>query len=41
MDLLREFCTESFSLIPKAIAAGAYRIEFCGDLSVGGITPAT
>ncbi len=41
MDLLREFCTESFSLIPKAIAAGARRIEFCGDLSVGGITPAT
>ena len=36
---LKEFCAENFTDIPKAIAAGARRIELCDNLAVGGTTP--
>lgn len=39
-SLLREFCAQNMELVPKAVAAGARRIELCNDLSVGGTTPA-
>lgn len=37
--MLYEFCTEDVRLIPFALEAGAERVELCGDLSVGGVTP--
>lgn len=36
--LLKEFCAENFTSIPKAITNGAQRIELCDNLSVGGTT---
>ena len=36
--ILKEFCAENFSNIPKAIKAGARRIELCDNLAVGGTT---
>lgn len=37
--LIREFCAENFTDIPKAVAAGVERIELCDNLAVGGTTP--
>lgn len=37
--LTREFCAENMELVPAAVAAGAARVEFCDNLSVGGTTP--
>ena len=37
--MLREFCAENLVNVREAIGAGAQRVELCGDLSVGGITP--
>ena len=37
--LIREFCAENFTDIPRAVAAGAERIELCDNLTVGGTTP--
>ena len=37
--LLKEACVETFEQTRKAVQNGAHRIELCGDLSVGGITP--
>ena len=34
-----EFCAENLTLLDKAIAAGASRIELCDNLAVGGTTP--
>jgi len=34
-----EVCCDTLDLINSAVNAGASRIELCGDLSVGGITP--
>lgn len=39
--MIKEFCAENFTDIPKAIAAGAGRIELCDNLAVGGTTPST
>ncbi|THB62411.1 copper homeostasis protein CutC [Vagococcus silagei] len=36
--LIKEFCAENFTQIPRAIAAGAKRIELCDNLTVGGTT---
>lgn len=36
--MLKEFCAENFTLIPKAIKNGAGRIELCDNLAVGGTT---
>ncbi|MDR1522075.1 MAG: hypothetical protein LBS28_04405 [Streptococcaceae bacterium] len=35
--MIKEYCAENFMNIPKAIDAGANRIELCDNLSVGGI----
>jgi copper homeostasis protein len=37
---IREACVESFGQSVRACQQGADRLELCGDLSVGGITPA-
>ncbi|URZ88517.1 copper homeostasis protein CutC [Floricoccus penangensis] len=37
--IIKEFCAENFTDIPKAIIAGATRIELCDNLAVGGTTP--
>lgn len=37
--IIKEFCAENFTDIPKAILAGATRIELCDNLAVGGTTP--
>lgn len=37
--MIKEFCAENFTNIPKAIATGAHRIELCDNLAVGGTTP--
>lgn len=37
--MIKEFCAENFTNIPKAIANGAGRIELCDNLAVGGTTP--
>ena len=37
--LVFEFCAENLTLLDKAIAAGAGRIELCDNLAVGGTTP--
>lgn len=37
--LIKEFCAENYTDIPKAIHAGAGRIELCDNLAVGGTTP--
>lgn len=34
--MIKEFCAENFTDIPKAIQAGAKRIELCDNLAVGG-----
>ncbi|MGY3749749.1 copper homeostasis protein CutC [Vagococcus acidifermentans] len=39
--MIKEFCSENFTLIPKAIASGARRIELCDNLAVGGTTVST
>lgn len=39
--MMKEFCAENFTDIPKALAAGATRIELCDNLAVGGTTPST
>lgn len=36
--MIREVCVENFTLVPKAIQAGADRIELCDNLAVGGTT---
>lgn len=36
--IIKEFCAENFTHIPRAIAAGANRIELCDNLIVGGTT---
>ncbi|QIL45725.1 copper homeostasis protein CutC [Vagococcus coleopterorum] len=36
--LLKEACVENFTIIPKALAAGAKRVELCDNLTVGGTT---
>lgn len=40
-NLIKEFCAENFTDIPKAIAAGATRIELCDNLAAGGTTVST
>lgn len=37
--LIREFCAENFTDIPKVVAAGVERIELCDNLAQGGTTP--
>lgn len=37
--MIKEFCAENYTDIPKAIQAGAKRIELCDNLAVGGTTP--
>jgi len=37
--MIYEFCAENFTLIEKAMEAGAHRIELCDNLAVGGTTP--
>lgn len=37
--ILREFCAENFTDIPRVVAAGVDRIELCDNLAVGGTTP--
>lgn len=37
--LIREFCAENFTYIPKVVAAGVERIELCDNLAQGGTTP--
>ncbi|MDT2596250.1 copper homeostasis protein CutC [Enterococcus dongliensis] len=37
--MIKEFCTENYTDISKAIQAGAGRIELCDNLAVGGTTP--
>ncbi|MTD41594.1 copper homeostasis protein CutC [Erwinia sp. CPCC 100877] len=39
--MIKEFCAENFTDIPKAIRNGANRIELCDNLAVGGTTPST
>lgn len=39
--MIKEFCAENFTDIPKAIRNGASRIELCDNLAVGGTTPST
>lgn len=37
--MLKEFCAENFTDVPKAMSAGANRVELCDNLTVGGTTP--
>lgn len=37
--MIKEFCAENYTDLPKAIKAGATRIELCDNLTVGGTTP--
>lgn len=37
--LIREFCAENFTDIPRVVAAGVERIELCDNLAQGGTTP--
>ncbi|MBS7578056.1 MULTISPECIES: copper homeostasis protein CutC [unclassified Enterococcus] len=37
--MIKEFCAENYTELPKAIKAGAARIELCDNLTVGGTTP--
>lgn len=37
--MIKEFCAENYTDIPKAIQAGVGRIELCDNLAVGGTTP--
>lgn len=37
--MILEFCAENYTDIPKAIQAGASRVELCDNLAVGGTTP--
>lgn len=36
--MIKEFCAENFTDIPRAIKNGAHRIELCDNLAVGGTT---
>ena len=38
-NMIKEFCAENYTDLPKAIQAGAKRIELCDNLTVGGTTP--
>ena len=38
-NIIKEFCAENFTDIPRAICAGADRIELCDNLHRGGTTP--
>jgi len=37
--IMREFCAENFTEVPRVVAAGVDRIELCDNLTVGGTTP--
>ncbi|HEY0222084.1 copper homeostasis protein CutC [Lactovum miscens] len=37
--LIREFCAENFTDIPRVAQAGVERIELCDNLAIGGTTP--
>ena len=37
--MIKEFCAENYTDIPKAIQAGVNRIELCDNLAAGGTTP--
>ena len=37
--LIREFCAENFTDVPRVTAAGVERIELCDNLAQGGTTP--
>jgi len=37
--IIREFCAENFTDIPRVVAAGVDRVELCDNLAVGGTTP--
>ena len=37
--MIKEFCAENFTNIPKALSFGASRVELCDNLAVGGTTP--
>lgn len=37
--IIREFCAENFTDIPRATQSGVERIELCDNLAVGGTTP--
>lgn len=37
--MIKEFCAENYTDIPKAIQAGVNRIELCDSLAAGGTTP--
>lgn len=39
MKITKEFCSENFTDIPGAVAAGVTRIELCDNLIEGGTTP--
>jgi copper homeostasis protein len=39
MTVLIEVCIDNIESLPTAIAAGADRIELCGALALGGLTP--
>jgi len=39
MQILKEACVETLAETKQAAQKGAHRIELCGDLSVGGVTP--
>ncbi len=41
MQITTEVCVDSRSGALAALEAGAHRIELCGELSVGGITPSS
>lgn len=38
-NVIIEFCAENFTDIPRAVEAGANRIELCDNLTAGGTTP--
>ena len=39
MDILLEICVDSYESAVRAASAGAGRLELCGDLLVGGVSP--
>jgi len=38
-QIIREYCAENFTDLPRVVAAGVERIELCDNLAVGGTTP--
>jgi len=38
-EIIREFCAENYTDLPRVVAAGVERIELCDNLAVGGTTP--